>query len=59
MTNVPVYGGDGNWHDVPVEWTEYLPVAHEREIAVEEGGHPAHTPGADEALRRTIYSVLR
>jgi hypothetical protein len=23
---VPVYGGDGYFHDVPVEWDEYLPL---------------------------------
>jgi len=23
---VPVWGGDGNWHNVPVPWVEYLPV---------------------------------
>lgn len=59
VSYVPVYGGDGYWHDVPVEWTEYLPVAHRREITVEEGARPAHPPGAAEALRRSIYSALR
>ena len=24
---VSVHGGDGNWHEVPVEWTQYLPVS--------------------------------
>ena len=55
---VPVCGGDGCIHDVPVEWTEYLPVAHTREVSVEEGGQPTRTPGAAEAVRRSIYSFL-
>lgn len=24
---VSVHGGDGNWHDVPVEWVQYIPVS--------------------------------
>ena len=31
---VPVYGDDERWHDVPVEWTEYLPTTRDREISV-------------------------
>ncbi len=31
---VPVYGGDGAWHDVPVPWQEYLPVARRSHIAI-------------------------
>ena len=23
---VPVYGGDGRYHNVPVEWDEYIPL---------------------------------
>ena len=23
---IPVFGGDGNWHDVPVDWVEYIPL---------------------------------
>ncbi len=26
MTIVPMYGRDGNWHEVPVHWYEYIPV---------------------------------
>ncbi len=33
---VSVYGGDGCWHNVPVHWTEYLPVRHTREMGVRE-----------------------
>ena len=31
---VPVYGGDGNWHDVPVHWTEYTEVSRESQMLV-------------------------
>ena len=24
--HISKYGGDGHWHDVPVHWTEYIPV---------------------------------
>lgn len=27
MDYVPEFGGDGRWHDVPVPWTEYIPVS--------------------------------
>ena len=23
---VPMHGGDGRWHDVPVPWDEYIPL---------------------------------
>ena len=29
VTDVSVYGGDGDWHDVPVEWKEYIPLKFE------------------------------
>ena len=32
---LPVYGNDGYWHDVPVPWTEYLPVSKDSTIVVE------------------------
>ena len=31
---IPMLGGDGHWHNVPVSWTEYLPVSQESEIIV-------------------------
>ena len=33
---VRVWGGDGNRHDVPVEWTEYLPVKRVSKLSVAE-----------------------
>jgi hypothetical protein len=32
---IPVYGNDGGWHQVPVPWTEYLPVSKDSTIVVE------------------------
>jgi hypothetical protein len=23
---IPVHGGDGHWHDVPVPWDDYIPL---------------------------------
>ncbi len=34
VTYVPVFGGDGRTHDVPVYWTEYLPLMQKRTIGV-------------------------
>ena len=31
---VPMLGGDGHWHEVPVQWTEYIPVSQESKILV-------------------------
>ena len=61
---VSVYGGDGCWHDVPVEWTEYLPVERTRNMTVTEADVPSDTfrtrfENADiAALRRSIKSYL-
>ena len=35
---VPMYGGDGRMHEVPVYWTEYLPVYNTAEMALKEVG---------------------
>lgn len=32
---VPVLGGDGHYHNVPVEWIEYIPVSNTKGIRVE------------------------
>lgn len=31
---VPVRGGDGNWHSVPVHWVEYIPVSRVSQMSV-------------------------
>ena len=59
-----VHGGDGAWHDVPVHWTEYLPVQRtsnmclcERSTPSDEFKRRADASGAS-AYRRSILSFL-
>lgn len=59
-----VYGGDGHYHSVPVEWVEYLPVERTSEMRLSE----AEKPGGDfmsgfgtsnaALFRRSIRSYL-
>lgn len=56
VTSKPVLGGDGNWHDVPVEWIEYLPVAKSSMVGVAEGNERMADRAT--AYRRSIYSWL-
>ncbi len=35
---VPVFGGDGYMHDVPVEWVEYVPISEVTTVAMKEIG---------------------
>lgn len=49
---VSVSGGDGRYHDVPVEWTEYLPISRISELHVSEG----QAPIVPSICRRGIYS---
>ena len=32
-----MYGGDGHWHNVPVHWTEYIPVRQDSVIKIVKG----------------------
>lgn len=57
VDTVEVYGGDGSYHQVPVEWVEYLPVQQTREMFVSEGDSP--TPDFAEAYRSALKSVFR
>ena len=60
-----VYGGDGKWHSVPVEWTEYLPVERSSGMQLSESPSPSadFTASYKESraalYRRTIYSYLQ
>ena len=60
-----VYGGDGHFHSVPVEWVEYQPVARTRSLYLAEGEQPTdgdfrqrqeQSPSA--VFRRSIHSRL-
>lgn len=35
---VPMFGGDGRTHEVPVYWTEYIPVSNTADMALKEVG---------------------
>ena len=59
-----VYGGDGKWHDVPVEWIEYLPVQKTSNMCISEGESPSDefrrraAASHESAYRRSILSFL-
>ena len=59
-----VYGGDGNWHDVPVHWIEYLPVQRTSNMCLCESSAPDErfrqraSASCANAFRRSIYSFL-
>ena len=59
-----VFGGDGCWHDVPVHWTEYLPVQRTSNICLSERGTPSDAfrrraaESRESAYRRSILSFL-
>ncbi len=59
-----VYGGDGRWHDVPVPWTEYLPVQRTSNMCICEKDTPSDifrkraAASGDSAYRRSILSFL-
>ena len=57
---VPAYGGDGRWHNVPVEWVEYLPVKHSSTMEIREMFDPSSSKElpAPQILRRQIWSKL-
>ena len=47
VDHVPTYGGDGKWHQVPVYWTEYLPVSHSSRVTVCTAGTGDHLEFAE------------
>ena len=59
-----VHGGDGRWHDVPVNWTEYLPVQRTSDMCICENDAPPETfrkraaESGQSAYRRSILSFL-
>lgn len=58
---VPVFGGDGRTHGVPVPWVEYEPVSKTSSIVIEDSGNfpksrTAHGLQAGEIYRRGIFS---
>ena len=59
-----VHGGDGKWHDVPVHWTEYLPVQRTSSMCLSESCTPSDefkqraAASQESAYRRSILSFL-
>ena len=59
-----VYGGDGRWHEVPVPWTEYLPVQRTSNMCLSESDTPSDmfksraASASARAYRRSILSFL-
>lgn len=59
-----VYGGDGKWHDVAVEWVEYLPVNRTSNLCLTEASAPSEVfkrrvaASSESAYRRSILSFL-
>ena len=59
-----VLGGDGAWHDVPVEWIEYLPVEQTSNMYLSEKAAPSDVfknraaSSGGSAYRRSILSFL-
>ena len=57
-------GGDGNWHQVPVHWTEYLPVSRTSTFALSEQQNPSESfqvrmrKAKSPIYRRSLYSFL-
>ena len=57
---VPTYSGDGRWHNVPVEWVEYLPVKHSSNMEIREVSNSAQEKDmpVPQIMRRHIWSKL-
>lgn len=59
-----VYGGDGKWYDVAVEWVEYLPVNRTSNLCLTEASAPSEVfkrrvaASRESAYRRSILSFL-
>ena len=61
---VDVRGGDGDWHEVPVRWIEYLPVRRTSRMCLSERSTPSDAfkqraaASRASAFRRSILSFL-
>jgi hypothetical protein len=56
---IPVYGNDGDWHNVPVPWTEYLPVSKDSTIVVEViSNNPAEEVPNSDTYRNGISQFM-
>ena len=59
VTYISKYGGDGNWHDVPVYWQEYIPVVGNGAISIhEDNGSEVDDPKVTQTQRLSHISSL-
>lgn len=60
VDHVRKFGGDGRWHDVPVEWTEYLPVSRTSDMRVyDSNGKSLQEYNAASAASEEIREAFR
>lgn len=65
VEHVSVFGGDGRFHDVPVEWIEYVPVSQTRTMVVTERKKPSEAfvqcanASRRRCVRRSISAYVR
>jgi hypothetical protein len=48
------HGGDGDWHDVPVEWIEYIPISCENTVKISEQRDNADASSVADGVYATI-----
>lgn len=56
---VSVFGGDGCFHNVPVEWDEYLPVTGKGTILIKEDNDPVDPSISQKQHMAHIHDVLK
>ena len=54
LTYISKRGGDGEWHDVPVYWKEYLPRTRESKVIVAHAQEEETQPSAAEKYRALV-----
>ena len=59
MSYISKYGGDGSWHDVPVEWYEFLPVEGNGRIMLQEDETQNDTDMSQKQRMSHISDVLQ
>ena len=59
MSYISKYGGDGSWHDVPVEWYEFLPVEGNGRIMMQEDETQNDTDMSQKQRMNHISDVLQ
>ena len=58
LTYVPVFGGDGKWHDVPVHWIEYNPISKDTPFAVGRAKETAYSDFSEKYVSGDYKKLL-